>query len=155
MSFEDKIKARQLSDYFNLHGRIYIVIDATADAVSVPTHLKGDPTLRLALNTRMPQAIYIRDDGVSSTLSFSGQPHDCHIPLEYIWAAYQPDGDLEDGLIWEDAVPEVIRTAIMERFSVSELAEADASVEAVEIPPTSKDTSATEAPKVPYLRVVK
>ena len=154
MSFEDKIKARQLSDYFQLHGRIYIVVDATADGVSVPAYLKGDPTLRLAFNTRMPQPIHIQEDGVSSTLSFSGQPYDCHIPLQYIWAAYQPDGDLEDGLIWEDAVPEVIRSAIVQTFGESALAEeaSDVAVDALETEDTPKHDGVT---KVPYLRVVK
>jgi len=154
MSFEDKIKARQLSDYFQLHGRIYIVVDATADAVSVPAYLKGDPTLRLAFNTRMPQAIHIQEDGVSSTLSFSGQPYDCHIPLQYIWAAYQPDGDLEDGLIWEDAVPEVIRSAIVHTLGESELTEEplDISADAAQGKGAAKQDTAT---KVPYLRVVK
>jgi len=66
----------------------------------------------------MRQPIYIRDEGVSSVLSFSGQAHDCFVPLQYIWAAYEPDGDLESGLIWEDAVPEVVRVALLSQSNV-------------------------------------
>jgi len=125
IDFSQKAKAKQLNDYFQSSGRIYIVIDGTADAVDVPDYLKGDPALRLALNVRMRQPIYIRDEGVSSVLSFSGQAHDCFVPLQYIWAAYEPDGDLESGLIWEDAVPEVVRSALIAQAGLEDTSAAE------------------------------
>ncbi|MDQ6954675.1 MAG: ClpXP protease specificity-enhancing factor SspB [Mariprofundaceae bacterium] len=112
IQFSDAVKSKQLRKFFQEHGRIYIVVDATRDDICVPDFLKGDPALRLVLNNRMPQAIYIRDDALSSEFSFSGKSHHCHIPMAYIWAAYQPDGDLEQGLIWENSVPETIRIVV-------------------------------------------
>jgi len=112
IQFADIAKAKQLRDFFQQYGRIYIVVDATSDTVDVPDFLRGDPALRLALNVRMPQAIYIKDDALTSNFSFSGQSHLCCIPMAYIWAAYQPDGDIEQGLIWEDSVPETIRLVV-------------------------------------------
>ncbi|MDQ6952529.1 MAG: ClpXP protease specificity-enhancing factor SspB [Mariprofundaceae bacterium] len=162
IDFKQKAKAKQLNDYFQSSGRIYIVVDGTADTVDVPEYLKGDPALRLALNVRMRQPIYIRDTGVSSVLSFSGKAHDCFIPLQCIWGAYEPDGDLESGLIWEDAVPEVIRSALLAQNG-SEDATASETVDlgieetvSHDISMVSKiDDIQTRPTKVPHLRVVK
>lgn len=112
IQFANAAKGKQLLEFFQQYGRIYIVVDATHDDVVVPDFLKGDPALRLVLNSRMPQPIYIRDDALTSDFSFSGQSHACHIPLAYIWAAYQPDSDLEQGLVWEDCVPESIHAVV-------------------------------------------
>jgi len=112
IQFSKAAKAKQLREFFQQYGRIYIVVDATHDDIVVPDFLKGDPALRLVLNSRMPQPIYIRDDALTSDFSFSGQSHTCHIPMAYIWAAYQPDDDLEQGLVWEDCVPETIRVVV-------------------------------------------
>jgi len=162
IDFSQKAKAKQLNDYFQSSGRIYIVIDGTADAVDVPDYLKGDPALRLALNVRMRQPIYIRDEGVSSVLSFSGQAHDCFVPLQYIWAAYEPDGDLESGLIWEDAVPEVVRAALLSQSNVQPATTTETVVlddEANQVPSPDvapqKDDGQTRPSKVPHLRIVK
>jgi len=112
LSFSDASKAKQLRDYFNRHGRIYIVVDATRDEVIVPENLHGDPALRLVLNMRMPQQIKIGDDRLDSDFSFSGQIFPCRIPLHAIWAAYLPEGELEQGIIWDDSVPEMIKAIV-------------------------------------------
>lgn len=112
LSFSDAAKAKALREYFFRHGRIYIVVDATGDDVLVPEGLKGDPALRLVLNSRMPQPIIIRDDRLESDFSFSGQGFSCKIPMHSIWAAYLPDGGLEQGIIWDEDVPELIRAIV-------------------------------------------
>jgi len=112
LSFSDAAKAKQLREYFNRHGRIYIVVDATRDEVIVPESLHGDPALRLVLNMRMPQMIKIGDDRLDSDFSFSGQIFSCQIPMHTIWAAYLPEGDLEQGIIWDDCVPEMIKAIV-------------------------------------------
>ena len=112
LSFADAAKARELREYFNRYGRIYVVVDATGDDVIVPDNLKGDPALRLVLSLRMPQQIHIRDDRLDSDFSFSGQVFPCRIPMHTIWAAYQPEGELEQGIIWEDSVPEMIKSMV-------------------------------------------
>ena len=131
LSFADAAKAKQLREYFAEHGRIYIVVDATSDDVDVPDSLKGDPALRLVLNSRMPQIIHIREDFLESNFSFSGVSYPCKIPMFKIWAAYLPEGDLEQGIIWDDCVPEMIRAivkAVRSNMSDEEL-EADVSEE--------------------------
>jgi len=112
LSFSDAVKAKQLREYFNLHSRIYIVVDATQNEVIVPESLHGDPALRLVLNVRMPQQIKIEDDRLDSDFSFSGQIFSCRIPMHTIWAAYLPEGELEQGIIWDDSVPEMIKAIV-------------------------------------------
>jgi len=112
LSFADAAKAKKLREYFNHHGRIYIVVDATQDDVLVPESLSGDPALRLVLNIRMPQVIHINDDRIDSNFSFSGQMFSCQIPMHTIWAAYLPEGELEQGIIWDDSVPEMIKAIV-------------------------------------------
>ena len=112
VSFSDAAKAKQLRDFFLRHGRIYLVVDSTSDSVRVPEHLKHDPALRLVINNRMPQPIYIRDDALDSDFSFGGQIFACHVPMRSIWAAYLPEGDLEHGLVWDDDVPDSIKSIV-------------------------------------------
>ncbi|MFQ5582218.1 MAG: ClpXP protease specificity-enhancing factor SspB [Mariprofundaceae bacterium] len=112
LSFADTAKAKKLREFFAKHGRIYIIVDATGDDVQLPDHLKGDPALRLVLNARMPQAIYIRDDTLESDFSFSGQTYACRVPMHAIWATYLPNDNIENGIIWEENVPETIRTIV-------------------------------------------
>ncbi len=125
LNFANAAKAKQLKEYFNRHGRIYIVVDATRDDVEVPEHLLGDPGLRLVLNLRMPQPIHIYDDRIESDLSFSGQIFPCLIPMHAVWAAYLPEGDLEQGLVWEESMPEMIKAlmqAVTDSLSDEEIA---------------------------------
>lgn len=112
LSFADAAKAKKLREFFARHGRIYIIVDATGDDVQVPDHLRGDPALRLVLNARMPQPIYIRDDALESEFSFSGEVYACRLPMHAIWATYLPDDNIENGIIWEEDVPETIRTIV-------------------------------------------
>jgi len=107
--FEDALKAKKLRKFFADHGRVYIVVDASSDDVIVPDFLRGDAGLRLVLNSRMPQPIYIRDTFVESNFSFSGVSHHCVIPMGSIWATYEPDANLESGIVWEEDVPETIK----------------------------------------------
>jgi len=139
LSFSDAAKAKKLREYFNRHGRIYIVVDATQDDVLVPESLSGDPALRLVLNVRMPQMIHIHDDRIDSDFSFSGQMFSCKIPMHTIWAAYLPEGELEQGIIWDDSVPEMIKAIVqavrsnMSEEGVQELHDKkDAAAEAVD-----------------------
>jgi stringent starvation protein B len=110
--FANAAKARKLREYFERHKRILIVVDASRDDVIVPEHLRGDPALKLVLNVRMPQPIYIRDDCLESNFSFSGQPFACRIPMECIWAAYLSNQDVDDGILWEEDIPESVREVL-------------------------------------------
>jgi len=152
IQFSNAAKAKQLNEFFQQYGRIYIVVDATHDDVRVPDFLKGDPALRLVLNSRMPQPIYIRDDALVSDFSFSGKTHACHIPMAYIWAAYQPDGDLEQGLVWEESVPETIRVVVNAARGAEDN---ELKHEPLAQSPSTTDNHGDAPKKVRHLRVVK
>ncbi len=98
-------KAREIRDYLDKCIRVHLLVDSTREGVEAPEHLMGDPGLCILLNVRMPQRIDITAEGVASALSFSGQPFACFFPLDAIWAAYQPGGALDQGLIWPESVP--------------------------------------------------
>lgn len=157
LSFSDAAKAKKLKEFFVRHGRIYIVVNATSDDVQVPEHFRGDPALRLVLNNRMPQPIYIRDDAVDSDFSFSGQVYSCHIPMHTIWAAYLPEGDLEQGLIWDDDVPEMIRSIVQAVRGMQEQSEDEQqqSQEAAANTPDQNVDQPPEGRRVGHLRVIK
>jgi stringent starvation protein B len=157
LNFADAAKARQLRDFFQKHGRIYIVVDATSDELDIPGFLKGDPALRLVLNVRMPQPIHIHDELLESDFSFSGQVYSCRIPMQFIWAAYLPEGDMDHGIVWEEDVPETIRVVVN---AVRGLSEEEATEEVADESGSEEvETNATETGeggrKVRHLRVVK
>jgi len=154
VEFAGAAKAKQLREYFARHGRIYIVVNATDDDVVVPEHLHGDPALRLVLNVRMPQIIFIKDDMLESELSFSGNLFHCSIPMQAIWAAYMPEQQIENGILWEDDVPETIRAVVK---SVRGLRE-DGNKDELENNPDTKPPEAEEGQggrRVGHLRVIK
>ncbi len=155
LSFSDAAKAKQLREYFARHGRIYIVVNATLEEVDVPEHFRGDPALRLVLNTRMPQPIFIRDDMLESDFSFSGQVYPCRIPMHAIWAAYLPEGDLEQGIIWDDCVPEMIQSIV--RAVRRNIQQPDTAARPVPEEPASgqSDKSEGKGRRVGHLRVIK
>ncbi|MDX8407078.1 MAG: ClpXP protease specificity-enhancing factor SspB [Mariprofundaceae bacterium] len=162
LSFSDAAKAKKLREYFARHGRIYIVVNATLDEVDVPEHFRGDPALRLVLNSRMPQPILIRDDLLESDFSFSGTTYPCRIPMHAIWATYLPEGDLEQGIIWDDCVPEMIQSIVKAVRNNIHAADDDAPSLVEEKPaaadqPDSKDEAepAGKGRKVGHLRVIK
>jgi len=159
LSFANAAKAKKLKEFFQQHGRIYIVVDATSDEVVVPGFLKGDPALRLVLNMRMPQVIHIREDALESDFSFSGQTYTCRIPMSRIWAAYLPEGDMEQGIIWEEDVPETIRAVVSAVRSLQEDApDTEQETSGVEASQGEASPEADEKPeekRVRHLRVVK
>ncbi|MDQ7010986.1 MAG: ClpXP protease specificity-enhancing factor SspB [Mariprofundaceae bacterium] len=150
LSFADAAKAKKLREFFARHGRIYIIVDATGDDVQVPDHLRGDPALRLVLNARMPQPIYIRDDALESEFSFSGEIYACRLPMHAIWATYLPDGNIENGIIWEEDVPETIRTIVQAVRDMTPDRESGAEEAAAD-----EKTASPPGRKVRHLRVIK
>lgn len=166
LSFANAAKAKKLNEFFQQHARIYVVVDATSDDVIVPNFLKGDPALRLVLNIRMPQPIHIREDALESDFSFSGQVYTCRIPMDRIWAAYLPEGDMEHGIVWEEDVPETIRAVVNAVRNLQEDAPKDDSlneatesedqpVAVVDESDQAEDSDKPVERKVRHLRVVK
>ncbi len=155
IEFAGVAKARKLREYFARHGRIYIVVNATGDDVIVPGHLHGDPALRLVLNARMPQAIIIRNDTLESKFSFSGSLFHCCIPMHAIWAAYVPEQRIENGILWDDDVPETIRAvakAVRDTHEEDDRHEAQHSEAS---PLVSENKEGRRGRQVGHLRVIK
>jgi stringent starvation protein B len=120
INFEDALKAKKLRDFFYEHKRIFILVDAAADDVQLPEHLKHDHALPLVLNARMLEPIHIRDSSLESNFSFSGVSQHCVVPMKRIWAAYLPEQDLSSGIIWEDAVPKRMREQVQQEGLMQE-----------------------------------
>jgi len=152
IQFEDALKAKQLRDYFYKHKRIYILVDATADDVVLPAHLKDEHALPLVLNARMPEPIHIRDGFLESNFSFSGVKHHCVIPMGRIWAAYLPERDLSSGIVWENAMPEVVKLVMQGAEALKEKQQAKASPESERQAPQPKEK---KGKKFGHLRVIK
>jgi len=157
----DAAKARQIQVFFQRHGRIHILVDATADDVRLPEHLRGDPAVPLVLNVRMPQPIYIRPEALESEFSFGGVPYACRIPLHRIWAMYVPGREKETAVVWEECIPEVLRAAAETMRSAQQAPSKptpDARSPAEEQGPSQASSDrAEQRPKTrkPHLRLVK
>lgn len=156
VEFADAAKAKQLREYFARHGRIYIVVNAIDDCVVLPEHLHGDPALRLVLNARMPQRIIIKDDVLESEFSFSGKLFRCSIPMQAIWATYVPEQQIENGILWEDDVPETIQTVIQAVRDVQEKSDSsETDISSDTQAPALKDEKKQIGRQVGHLRVIK
>ena len=154
VSFSDAAKAKKLRDFFLRHGRIYLVVDSTSDSVLVPERLKHDPALRLVMNNRMPQPIYIREDALDSDFSFGGQIFACHIPMRSIWAAYLPEGDLEHGLVWDEDVPDSIKS-IVQGVRATQEDDNDGSGHGAQQDAEGRSPDPQGGKKVGHLRIIK
>jgi stringent starvation protein B len=157
VNFTDALKAKQLRNFFYEHKRIFILVDAAAEDVLLPDHLKHDHALPLVLNARMPQPIHIGDSSLESNFSFSGVSHHCVIPMKRIWAAYLPEQDLSSGILWEADMPSSVKEQVQQEVNMSEeemQALADATVERPNAE-VAKKTEAEAGRKVRHLRVIK
>ncbi len=88
-------------------GDTMICLDARQQGVRVPLQHAQNPALRLVLNLNFPQPIHVTAEGVSANLSFGGRRFGCYIPMEAVWAAFNPQS--MEGMMWpESAAPEVL-----------------------------------------------
>jgi stringent starvation protein B len=88
-------------------GDTMLCLDARVQGVRLPPQLAQNPALRLILNLNFPRPIEVTAAGVSANLSFGGRRFACYMPMEAIWAAFNPH--TMAGMIWpESAAPEVL-----------------------------------------------
>jgi stringent starvation protein B len=88
-------------------GDTMLCLDARVQGVRVPPQLAHNPALRLVLNLNFPHPIDVTAAGVSANLSFGGRRFTCYMPMEAIWAVFNPH--TMAGRIWpESAAPEVL-----------------------------------------------
>ena len=84
-------------------GDAMVCLDARSKGVSVPPEHKNNHSLNLVLNLNFKRRIEVTEEGVLATLAFGGRPFHCVIPLDAIWAAYDPGSG--KGQIWGDSLP--------------------------------------------------
>ena len=84
-------------------GDTMLCLDARAPGVHVPPQHAQNPSLRLILNLNFPHPIDITAEGISANLSFGGRRFACYIPMEALWAAFNPD--TMHGMMWPESMP--------------------------------------------------
>ena len=88
-------------------GDTMLCLDARHPDACVPPHQAQNPALRLILNRDFPRPIDVTEDGISVNLSFGGRRFDCYVPMDALWAAFNPH--TMAGALWqESAAPEVL-----------------------------------------------
>jgi len=84
-------------------GDTMLCLDARYQGVHVPPQYANNHALRLILNLNFPQPIEVTAQGVSANLSFGGRRYTCYVPMEAVWAAFNPD--TMQGMLWPDSMP--------------------------------------------------
>ena len=88
-------------------GDTMLCLDARHQGVRVPPQHANNHALRLILNLNFPQPIEVTAQGVSANLSFGGRRYTCYIPMEAVWAAFNPD--TMQGMMWPDSMPTEVK----------------------------------------------
>jgi stringent starvation protein B len=84
-------------------GDTMLCLDARCQGVRVPPEHTRNPALRLILNLNFPRPIDVTDEGVRADLAFGGRRTACYIPMEALWAAFNPE--TMQGMMWPDSMP--------------------------------------------------
>ena len=84
-------------------GDTMLCLDARYKGVRVPAEHASNPALRLILNLNFPHPIDVTAEGISARLSFGGRRVACYIPLQALWAAFDPQ--TMQGMMWPDSMP--------------------------------------------------
>jgi stringent starvation protein B len=94
-------------------GDTMLCLDARYKGVRVPPQHTKHHALRLILNRNFPQPIEVTDEGVSANLSFNGRRFTCYIPMEALWAAFNPQ--TMQGMMWPDSMPAEVKAEFAAR----------------------------------------
>src|SRR5262245_53054101 len=94
-------------------GDTMLCLDARHKQVRVPHQHANHHALRLILNRTFPQPIDVTAEGVSANLSFNGRRFACYIPMEALWAAFNPQ--TMQGMMWPDSMPEEVKAEFAAR----------------------------------------
>lgn len=134
-------------------GDTLLCLDARHPDACVPPHQAGNPALRLILNRQFPRPIDVSEEGIGVNLSFGGRRFDCYIPMDALWAAFNPH--TMQGSLWqESASPEVLE-GLQAQMKEKRDAGADKSGPTA-VPRTNGEAPASASPrKRGHLRLVK
>lgn len=92
-------------------GDTMLCLDARHKGVRVPPEHAHNPALRLILNLNFPHPIDVTAEGISARLSFGGRRVACYIPLDALWAAFDPQ--TMQGMMWPDSMPPEVATDLL------------------------------------------
>jgi stringent starvation protein B len=85
-------------------GMVMVHLDARRPGVRVPRAHQRDALLRLNLSFRFASRdLVVEEDRVRCTLSFSGAPYSCELPLEAIFAV--TSHVTGESMVWPDSLP--------------------------------------------------
>ena len=84
-------------------GDTTLCLDARHEGVDVPRQHAQNPSLQLILNLNFPHPIDVSADGISANLSFGGRRHVCYVPMDALWAAFNPQN--MKGMMWPESMP--------------------------------------------------
>ena len=88
-------------------GDAMLCLDARHEGVVVPPQHASDPSLRLVLNLNFPHPIDVTEAGVSANLAFGGRRFNCYIPMDALWAAFDPE--TMQGMMWAESMPKEVQ----------------------------------------------
>jgi stringent starvation protein B len=91
-------------------GDIMLCLDARHKGVAVPREHAQNPSLRLILNLNFPSPIDVTDEGVSVNLSFGGRRFDCWVPMDALWAVFNPES--MQGMMWPESMPPEVQAEL-------------------------------------------
>jgi stringent starvation protein B len=91
-------------------GDTMLCLDARCAGVTVPPQFADNPSLQLILNLNFPYPIEVTDAGVSANLAFGGRRFACYVPMEALWAAFNPQ-DMQ-GMMWPESMPSEVRAEL-------------------------------------------
>jgi stringent starvation protein B len=127
-------------------GMVMVHLDGRRPGVRVPPSLRGDAQLRLNLSYRFASRdLSVGDEVVGCTLSFSGQPYYCELPVDAIFAV--TSHVTGEALVWPESLAAALENPLAPRAPVSGVA-----------PPgehPGNETTEPALPARPHLRLVK
>lgn len=91
-------------------GDTMLCLDARRKGVRAPAAHLTNPNLRLILNLNFPHPIEVTAQGISAKLSFGGRRSACYIPMDALWAAFNPQ--TMQGMLWPESMPAEIQAEI-------------------------------------------
>ena len=139
-------------------GDTMLCLDARHPDACVPPHQAGNAALRLILNLKFPRPIDVSEEGIGVNLSFGGRRFDCYIPMDALWAAFNPH-TMEGSLWQESASPEVLeglKAQMQEKRDAQPTAGGVDKAGPTAVPRASGETPGSATPrKRGHLRLVK
>jgi stringent starvation protein B len=84
-------------------GDTMLCLDARRTGVCVPSQHAQNSALRLILNLNFPHPIDVTAEGISANLAFGGRRFACYIPMDALWAVFNPQ--TMQGMMWPDSMP--------------------------------------------------